>query len=158
MSEIFLVTGATGFIGANMVRRLISEGKDVHVITRNKKLNWRLSDIAPKIKVHEISLLDPGIQKIVREIKPDYIFHLAAYGSLPHEESLDNLIDVNLKGTANLIRALKQNKFKLLINTGSSSEYGVKDELMRETDLPFPVNDYGVIKTATNSICIQRSH
>jgi len=148
MDKVYLVTGATGFVGANIVRRLISEKKNVHVIARNKKLNWRLRDVAGAIKAHEVDLLSPKLSKTVSYIMPDYIFHLAAYGSLPHEDNIDKLIDINLRGTINLINALKKIPFKLFINTGSSSEYGVKTESMREEDLPFPINDYGVIKTA----------
>lgn len=148
MNDTYLVTGATGFIGANIVRKLVKEKKNVHVFTRNKKLNWRLNDIASYIKIHEIDLLDAKVFQLTNKIKPSYIFHLAAYGSLPHESRMEELISVNLKATINLIEALKKNKFKLMINTGSSSEYGVTNRKMKETDLPFPVNDYGVTKTA----------
>ncbi|EKD86449.1 MAG: NAD-dependent epimerase/dehydratase [uncultured bacterium] len=146
--DIYLVTGATGFVGANIVRRLVKEGKDVHVLSRNKILNWRLSDLKTKIKAHEVDLLDYKLDKVISKIKPTYIFHLAAYGSLPKEDKIEDLINVNLKGTINLINASKKVPFKLFINTGSSSEYGVKFGKMIETDLSFPINDYGVIKTA----------
>lgn len=149
MSDIYLITGATGFVGANIVRRLVSDKKNVHILTRDKKLNWRISDIASKIKIYETDLLNSDLTKIVSRIKPTYIFHLAAYGSLPKEENMDDLIDVNLRGTVSLINAIKKNPFKLFINTGSSSEYGVKFDSMKEIDLPFPINDYGVVKTAT---------
>lgn len=149
MPETFLVTGATGFIGANIVRRLVFDKKNVHVLTRNKKLNWRLSDIRSKITIHEADLLNENsIKKITSKIKPTYVFHLAAYGSLPREDNVDDLINVNLRGTINLINAVKQNKFKLFINTGSSSEYGVKDNPMKEIDSIMPVNDYGITKAA----------
>ncbi len=148
MNDAYLITGATGFVGANLVRKLVSEKKNVHILTRKKHLNWRLNDISSKIKFYETDLRSSDIPTIVSRIKPAFIFHLAAYGSLPNEEKMDEIIDVNLRGTINLIKAFKGQKFKRFINTGSSSEYGVKYEKMRETDLPFPVNDYGVIKTA----------
>lgn len=149
MNNIYLVTGATGFVGSNIVRRLVKDGKKVNILTRNKKLNFRFSDIASKITVHEVDLQNPKLLKIIDKIKPEYVFHLAVYGSLPNEKDMNDLIDTNLLGTANLINALKQNKFKLMINTGSSSEYGNKEDSMKESDLLVPVNDYGVIKAAT---------
>lgn len=148
MKNVYLITGATGFIGANIVRKLIAKEEEVHILTRNKELNWRLLDIAKFIKVHETSLLDKNLLDVVKKIKPTHIFHLAAFGSLPIESDLNKLIEINLKGTINLIEAAKKTNFKILINTGSSSEYGVKFKKMKETDLPFPINDYGVIKTA----------
>ena len=97
MSQVYLVTGATGFVGANIVRRLVKEKKTVHIICRSKKLNWRLTDIASRIKIHEVDLLSPRVHPIVAKIKPDFIFHLAAFGSLPNEESMDVFIDINLQ-------------------------------------------------------------
>lgn len=148
MNDKYLVTGATGFVGANIVRRLVKDDKDVHILVRDKGLNWRLSDISKKVRAYEIDLLDKKLPALVAEIKPDYIFHLAAYGSLPHEKEMDKLIDINFRGTINLIDAAKTIDFKLFINTGSSSEYGAKFGKMKETDLPYPINDYGVVKTA----------
>lgn len=148
MKDMYLVTGATGFIGSCIVRRLVLEKKNVHVFSRNKKLNWRLADIAHRIEAHEVDLLSPKVHSVIANLKPDFIFHLAAYGSLPQEENMDDLINVNLRGAINLIQAVKQNKFKLFINAGSSSEYGIKHRPMQENDIPVPINDYGVVKSA----------
>lgn len=144
----YLITGATGFVGANIARRLVSQGKSVHIISRNKDLNWRLKDIADKITVHEMDLLSHDLVKIIKKIEPEYIFHLAAFGSLPREDDIQKLIEINLKGTINLINAARESNFKLFINTGSSSEYGIKENPMCESDIVSPVNDYGVTKAA----------
>lgn len=152
MSNTYLVTGATGFVGANLVRRLISDEENVHILTRDKKLNFRISDISSKITVHEVDLLSPKLFKIIDKIKPKYIFHLAVYGSLPNEKNVEELINTNLLGLMNLINALKQNKFKLMINTGSSSEYGIKENPMKESDLLVPINDYGLIKASATML------
>lgn len=149
MKNIYLVTGATGFIGSYLVRTLIEQKRTVHIICRNNT-NWRLSDIKDKTILHRCDLLNKSIFKIIHKIKPDYIFHFAAYGSLPNESDINKLIDINIKGAMNLINAIKQNPFKLFINTGSSSEYGIKEKPMKETDIANPINDYGISKlTAT---------
>lgn len=153
MKNNFLVTGATGFIGANLVRELVSLGQNVNVIVRDKKLNWRISDITDKINIFECDITDPKLQEIVDKIKPDYIFHLAGYGNLPHEDNIYKMVDINLKGTINLLNALSQNPFKLFINTGSSAEYGVKDQEMKESDVLSPINNYGVVKSAITLYC-----
>lgn len=153
MKNAFLVTGATGFIGANIVRELVKLGQHTSIIVRNRKLNWRLHDIASKIDIYECDIQDEKLHKIVKKIAPDYIFHLARYGNLPQEDDINKMIDVNLKGTINLINAVKGNPFKLFINAGSGDEYGVKEAAMREADLLEPVNNNGVIKSATTLYC-----
>lgn len=153
MNDRFLVTGATGFIGSNLVRKLISKKHQVSIISRKKELNWRLSDIADQIDIHECDILNPKLSEIVNRIKPTYIFHLAAYGVLPSEDDLGKMIDINLKGTANLLAAVKKNPFKLFINTGSAFEYGIKKSSMKESDRINPINDYGVIKAASTLYC-----
>lgn len=153
MKNTFLITGATGFIGANLVRNLVEQKQQVSIIVRDKKLNWRLSDLSSKLDIFECDIQDVKLAQIVDKIKPDYIFHLARYGNLPHEDNVDKMIDINLKGTINLINAAKQNPFKLFINAGSGDEYGVKESAMRETDLPAPVTNNGVIKSAITFYC-----
>lgn len=153
MKSTYLVTGATGFIGANLVRELVKLGQHTSIIVRDKKLNWRLYDIANKIDIYECDIQDEKLHQIVKKITPDYIFHLARYGNLPQEDDINKMIDVNLKGTINLIDALKGNPFKLFINAGSGDEYGIKETAMREADLLEPVNNNGVVKLATTLYC-----
>ena len=153
MRSTFLVTGATGFIGSNLVRELVRQKQYVSIITRDKRLNWRLSDISSKLDIFECDIQNAKLGEIVNKIKPDYIFHLARYGNFPQEDNIDTMIDINLKGTINLINAVKQNSFKLFINAGSGDEYGIKKTAMQETDLLEPVNNNGVIKSAITLFC-----
>lgn len=153
MKDIFLITGATGFIGSNLVRELVKRDKNVNIIVRNKKLSWRLLDIADKVNVFECDILDENLSGLINKIKPDYVFHLSAYGAKPLEDDIYKMADINMKGTANLINAVKKNPFKLFINTSSCVEYGIKDQAMRETDILEPINNYGVIKSAVTLYC-----
>lgn len=154
MNNTYLITGSTGFIGSCITRELVRRKNKVCVITRNKKLNWRLNDISSNISVYECDLLNKSLDKIVDKIRPNIIFHLASYGSLPYEDNLNKIIDINIKGTINLINAVKNNKFDLFVNTGSSSEYGIKNKKMKEdTSIPNPINDYGIAKTAATMFC-----
>lgn len=148
MKKKYLVTGGTGFVGSNLVRALVEKGEDISIIVRDKNLNWRIKDLNKKVNIYESEISDPKVSKIVSAIKPDYIFHLAAYGVLPSESDPIRMVDVNIKGTINLINAVKKNPFKLFINTGTSVEYGLKNSKMRESDVLAPINDYGVTKAA----------
>lgn len=153
MKNTFLVTGATGFIGANIVRKLVKLGQRISIVVRDRKLNWRLHDISNKIDIYECDIQDVKLHGIVNKIKPDYVFHLARYGNLPQEDDINKMIDVNLKGTINLIDAVKGNPFKLFINAGSGDEYGIKETRMQETDILEPVNNNGVVKSTTTLYC-----
>lgn len=153
MSETYLVTGSTGFIGSCITRELVRQKKHVSVIVRDKRLNWRLHDIASKLDIYECDLLSKSLDTVIARIMPTYIFHLASYGSLPSENIITQMIDVNIRGTINLINVIKKHRFKLFINTGSSSEYGIKSRKMKESDIIVPVNDYGVTKAAATLFC-----
>lgn len=155
MKKSFLVTGATGFIGANLVRRLVSRGDKVSIIVRDKDLNWRINDIADKVAVYICDILDLSLVKIIKKISATHIFHFASYGSLPIENDFKMMIDVNVKGTMNLLNAVEKTSFSLFLNAGTSSEYGIKDKSMKETNIAEPVNDYGVSKLAQTLFCSQ---
>lgn len=150
----FLVTGGTGFIGSNLVKELVKKGEHVSIIvSKNINKNSRIKDIESKLDIYECNLRSESLKSLIDKVKPDFIFHLAAYGVPPEEDNVLDMIDFNLKGTANLIEAVKQNPFKLFINTGSCVEYGIKEEDMRETDILKPINNYGVFKSATTLYC-----
>jgi len=149
MNESYLVTGATGFVGACLSRALVKQGKAVSILVRDKNLNWRLNDISSKLNIYECDITDKKLGYVMDKIKPSHIFHLAAYGSLPQQDNFDQMIRVNLKGTKNLIDALEKFDYKVFVNTGSSSEYGIKDDQMSEKDVLAPANDYGVTKASS---------
>ena len=50
MSKKVLVTGAGGFIGANLVRALLARGDEVHVLSRPESSHWRLTQVKEKLK------------------------------------------------------------------------------------------------------------
>lgn len=157
MVEDYLVTGASGFVGANIVHRLVKDGKSVHIISRDKRPGWRLNSVADKIHFHQADLATNDLTSLLKLIKPNYIFHLACYGSLPKESDLLKMIKSNILGTANLLTAIKTQPVKLFINTGSSAEYKSKNGNLGENDQLLPTNDYGVSKAAQTLLCQKES-
>src|SRR5665648_734136 len=81
-----LITGATGFVGANLLRKLIDSKNDIHIIIRSTSNLWRINDIIDKVNTHVCDLTNrESVEKLVLKIKPQIIFHLAVYGlSLIH--------------------------------------------------------------------------
>lgn len=149
-----LVTGATGFIGSNLVRYLLSDYKEIHIIIRNQSNLWRINDIIDKMNVHIVDLIDRvAVEKVIEKIKPRTVFHLAAYGAYPFQYNKRKIISVNLDGTINLVDACLNHNFDILINTGSNSEYGFKNSPMKETDILCPNSQYAVMKAAATNYC-----
>ncbi|MCL6588760.1 MAG: NAD-dependent epimerase/dehydratase family protein [Firmicutes bacterium] len=153
MSKI-LITGATGFVGACLTEDLVREGHEVAVILRAFSNKWRLKKALPRIRVIEADLCDATrLGKVIQELNPEVIFHLAAYGGYPFQQDTAQIINTNIIGTVNLVSACSQIDYKRLVNVSSSSEYGAKLEPMRETDLLEPINTYGVAKSAATLYC-----
>lgn len=149
-----LVTGATGFVGSCLARRLIQHGYDVHVFVRKDSDRWRIRDLQGRMQEHDVNLREAAaVQQAVSSIAPRIICHLATYGGFASQRESADIFEVNFLGTVNLLRACEKTGFDLFINTGSSSEYGIKSGPMKEDDLLEPVGDYGVAKAAATLFC-----
>jgi dolichol-phosphate mannosyltransferase len=147
-----LVTGAGGFVGANLTRRLLRHGHAVHTIARRD--NWRLREIANDIRNHEIDLADASsVASVVAAAKPEWVFHLAAYGAYSSQTDWRRMIASNLLGTGNLVDACLQVGFDALVNTGSSSEYGYKNHAPSESEMLDPNSYYAVTKASATMYC-----
>lgn len=150
----FLITGASGFVGSCLLRRLVESGEEVHVLLRRQARLWRLDDLNGRFFVHECDLLDHDrVARVVGEIRPTIIYHLAAYGAYSYQNEADQILKSNIDGTWNLLHACRGLDFELFVNTGSSSEYGFKKEPMKESDVLEPASYYAVAKSAQTLLC-----
>lgn len=147
-----VLTGATGFVGANLARRLLSDGHDVHLLIRSESDLWRLHDIDTPI--HRLSLQDAtAVEKAIAEIKPEWVFHLAAYGAYSWQKDLQRIVDVNVVGTMNLVQSCVNAGFESFVNAGSSSEYGFKDHAPAEDEFVDPNSHYAITKATATHFC-----
>lgn len=149
-----LVTGAAGFVGSNLARRLLKEGHEVSLLLREGSQSWRIEDMLSHLRVFRADLCDPeGIHKAVAEIKPEWIFHLASYGAYSWQQDFVKMMQTNFYGTANLLNACLHIGFDVFVNTGSSSEYGFKDGPAQETEILEPNSPYAITKAAATHFC-----
>jgi len=153
-----LITGASGFVGSNLLRFFISKGIKVNIILREKSNIWRIKDIIDDAKIFYVDLKEKEkLGKIIQKIKPKSIFHMAAYGAYPNQDKVKLIKSSILDATMNLVNECKKIKFNVFINTGSNSEYGFRKEKMSENDLVKPNSDYAAFKAASTLFCQQES-
>ncbi|MCX6356677.1 MAG: NAD-dependent epimerase/dehydratase family protein, partial [Candidatus Aureabacteria bacterium] len=149
-----MITGATGFVGANLARRMLREKHEVHLLLRKGYQAWRIEGIRPAVSTHEVDLGNPGqLDRTVARIKPDWVFHLAAHGAYSSQTDPREMVQTNIVGTMNLVSACMKTGFDALINTGSSSEYGFKDHAPPETEWLEPNSHYAVTKASATLFC-----
>lgn len=142
-----VVTGATGFIGANLIRKLIKDGHEVHLFVRPMFKEWRIFDIRPQLKIHVFDLKSKKIlEKTLKRIRPQWLFHLATHGAYPSQIDLSRTIETNIISAVNFMEAAADSGFKSFINIGSSSEYGFKDHPAKENEPLEPNNHYALSK------------
>lgn len=151
-----LITGVTGFVCACLLHRLMNDGfSNISIIIRKTSNIWRIKDVMDEVKVYYSDLLDlEKLEKVVSQVKPEIIYHLATYGAYPgFQEDIKRIYETNLFGVINLLNASAKVGFECFVNTGSSSEYGEKKEPMAETHLLEPNSDYGVSKASATLYC-----
>jgi len=145
-----LLTGATGFIGAHLARRLADAGHELHLLVKPGSDRWRLDGLAGSL-VHEAPA---GAEAdLVREIGPEWVFNLAAHGAYPSQQDVAQMWRTNVKLTVDLARAALESGASAFVQAGSSSEYGFRQEPPAEDAAPAPNSDYAVTKAAASLYC-----
>jgi nucleoside-diphosphate-sugar epimerase len=147
------VTGASGFIGAAVARRLVAEGVPTAVLMRPSSNPWRLGPSLPKLTVIEGSFHEPaGYEAALADFAPDTVFHLAWHGvGRARRDDLEQ-VRVNVPGTMDLFAASARAGARCFIAAGSQAEYGPSDRRIDESHPTRPVTLYGAAKLATLTV------
>ncbi len=160
-----LITGITGMVGSHLVDLLVSETDwDIVGMCRWRSPLDNLRDHIPSINAGKrISLKyadlrdELSVRDVVRETKPDYVFHLAAqsFPKTSFTAPLDTL-DTNIQGTARLLEALKEFAPHAVVHVCASSEvFGrvPKEKLPIDEECGFhPASPYAISKVGTDLI------
>jgi nucleoside-diphosphate-sugar epimerase len=103
------------------------------------------------VQLHDIE----SVTRVIDQIRPDWVFHLAVYGAFSSQTDLQGMVQTNIQGTINLVQACLKTGFEAFVNTGSSSEYGFKDHPPVETEAIEPNSPYAATKAASTLFCRQ---
>ena len=143
----YIVTGGAGFIGSNIVKKLVVRGDDVTVIDNlNTGKEENLISVKDKIVFFNDSILNLDLlEKQTQNI--DGIFHQAALASVQDSFSKpEEYHNVNVIGTENILKLAKKNNFKV-VYASSSSVYGNPEKIpIKESDSKNPINPYAETK------------
>jgi nucleoside-diphosphate-sugar epimerase len=144
-----LVTGSTGFIGSDLVPKLLEKGLEVYELRRY--VTGRYSD--RETKVVNADLNDHlRVKEAVSEIRPEYVIHLAAISPVAYSyEHYAEVLKTNFMASVNLAEVNRQFNPRLIhfLAAGTSEEYGIQESFpIRETADLRPNSPYAVSKVA----------
>jgi polyisoprenyl-phosphate glycosyltransferase len=146
-----LVLGASGFIGANLLRMLLEQRSDVYG-TATRRPAWRLEDLPGEHVLITDLLIDTNVDALLADVKPRTIFDCIAYGAYPFETDRDLIYRTNFNLISSLLSRLDQHNLTCYVHAGSSSEYGDNASSPHEDSRTMPNSHYSVSKVAAASL------
>jgi nucleoside-diphosphate-sugar epimerase len=149
------VTGATGFIGKHVVRRLVQEGYLVGALIRPFSKSSK-PDIPDGVTWYSGDIRNYGdLASAFSAFRPDAVLHLVTYYAVMHRaDEIGVMLDTNVKGTINLLEAAKESgSVRLFVNTSSTQVYDPKPRKLDETDEIKPQSLYAVTKRSAEDAC-----
>lgn len=149
-----LVTGAGGFVGANLLRRLVEDGHRVTGVLRPGGDRWRVEGLEGRTELVAVDLRDENaLRRLVQRAAPEWTFHLAAHGAYSWQRDARRILDTNLTATVALVDACREVGCEAFVHAGSSSEYGFKDHPPSEEEPIEPNSRYAVAKASATIFC-----
>lgn len=151
-----LVTGADGFIGSHLTETLLGNGFRVRALSQyNSFNNWGwLEDVRhPDLEVVSGDVRDPNFcRELVRGV--DTVFHLAALIAIPYSYMApDSYVDTNIRGTLNMLQAVKAEGCGRLLVTSTSEVYGTAQYVPIDEKHPRqPQSPYSATKIGADAL------
>jgi polyisoprenyl-phosphate glycosyltransferase len=152
-----LVLGASGFIGANLIRGIAAVRPDV-VGTASREPAWRLSGLSAEQLITVDLLARGNLAALLDRVRPATIFDCVAYGAYSFEHDIDRMYQTNVIFKQELIEQLLARGTHCYVHAGSSSEYGAQSAAPDEAVAPKPNSHYAVAKSAAAGLVYYAGH
>lgn len=148
-----VITGATGFIGANLCRHFLSAGYKVVGVKGSSTPPWRLL-ADPRLELTEVDLRSQrAVSQLVRHSQPCAFIHCAAYGAYDSQNDVQLIYEVNLQALRYILESLRAaRQLRCFIQAGTSSEYGFNCAGPSEDAITIPDSHYAVSKLAATAL------
>ena len=119
-----VITGASGYIGSQLVKKLDSIGCNLAIIKRDNSDLTAIYNIKNKLNIYVYDNSTKCVIDIFEDFKPDIVIHLASLFLADHKsEQVENLISSNLLFSTQIAEAMKQTNVQFMVNTGTSWEH-----------------------------------
>lgn len=170
LKKIYLVTGAAGFIGFHLCKRLLEEGCSVIGIDNLndyydinlKKSRLEIIEAYDKFKFYKINLEDKeALEEIFESQKIDIVVNLAAQAGVRYSiTNPDAYIQSNIVGFLNILEVCRHNNIEHLVYASSSSVYGMNEEMPFSTshNVDHPISLYAATKKSNELMAHTYSH
>ena len=146
--EKILITGIAGLLGSRLADWILAN-TDCKVYGIDDLSGGYIENVPKKVRFHKLDTNDKKLDSLFKKYKPDYVFHFAAYAA----EGLSPFIRKynytnNLLATAAIVNNCITHEVKRLVFTSSMAVYGENVTPFDETQIPNPIDPYGVAKMA----------
>jgi dihydroflavonol-4-reductase len=122
MNKINFITGGTGFLGAHLMRYLLSQGETIRAIKRATSPIDLVADIADKVHWVEGDITDiVALEEAMEGVT--HVYHCAAVVSF-HPKDLQKMMKINVEGTANVVNLCLDKKVQKLVHVSSIAALG----------------------------------
>ena len=153
-----LVTGGAGFIGSNLVDRLLAEGHSVDVVDDLStgslaNLAQARADAGHRFSFQRLDIRDPAVVDVVQRRQPEVVFHLAAQADVRVSVERPGFdAEVNILGSINVLEGARAaGARKIVFASSGGTIYGEPEELpIREAHPQRPLSPYGAAKKAVS--------
>jgi len=169
MNEAVLITGGAGFIGSHLLERLVEKGQQVVCLdnfdpyypAEIKRRNLQGALSSDCVRLVDADVRDrAGLRAVLASERVRTIVHLAARpGVRPSLQDPELYLDVNVRGTLDLLATAKECGVSRVVFASSSSVYGIIEGMASEDGTPcHPLSPYGASKAAAEALCSAYAH